>query len=146
MIRITLFQQQQKNFLSHPLSIREERRDLGYDKAHAVQDQPCDADALQPSAAFIDRLAAAREIHHQQGDGGRHDGRDGRDEHNLTVHVFLDLAGFGPDVRRGIGGQGHHSCHRDGDKCRVRQLRDQVKPAPFRLRLLVDVRTFCFVQ
>lgn len=50
--------------LCRPLTAGEERRDVGHNKAETVQDRPGDRDALEPCTRFLDRSAAAGEIHH----------------------------------------------------------------------------------
>ena len=37
---------------------------IGHNKAETVQDRPGDRDALEPCTRFLDRSAAAGEIHH----------------------------------------------------------------------------------
>ena len=85
--------------LCRPLTAREERRDVGHDEAETVQDRPGDCDALEPCARFLDRSAAAGEIHHQKRDGCGDDGSDGGDEKNLLVDVLHDLRRLFPDRR-----------------------------------------------
>ena len=85
--------------LCRPLTAGEERRDVGHDKAKTVQDRPGDRDALEPCARFLDRPAAAREIHHQEYDGRGDDGSDGGDEKNLLIDVLHDLRRLFPDRR-----------------------------------------------
>ena len=83
--------------LCRPLTAGEERRDVGHDEAKTIQDCPGDRDALEPCTRFLDRPAAAGEIHHQKRDGRGDDGSDGGDEKNLLVDVLHDLRRLFPD-------------------------------------------------
>ena len=85
--------------LCRPLTAGEERRDVGHDKAKTVQNRPGDCDTLEPCTRFLDRPAAAGEIHHQQCDGRGDNGGDGGDEKNLLVDVLHDLRCLFPDRR-----------------------------------------------
>lgn len=82
-----------------PLTAGEERRDVGHDEAETVQNRPGDCDAFEPCTRFLDRPAAAGEIHHQKRDGRGDDGGDGGDEKNLLVDVLHDLRCLFPDRR-----------------------------------------------
>ena len=85
--------------LCRPLTAGEERRDVGHDEAETVQNRPGDRDTFEPCARFLDRPAAAREIHHQECDGRGDDGGNGGDEKNLLVDVLHDLRRLFPDRR-----------------------------------------------
>ena len=85
--------------LCRPLTAGEERRDIGHDEAKTVQDRPGDRDALEPCTRFLDRSAAAGEIHHQKRDGRGDDSGDCGDEKNLLVNVLHDLRRLFPDRR-----------------------------------------------
>ena len=85
--------------LCRPLTAGEERRDVGHDEAETVQDRPGDCNAFEPCTRFLDRPAAAGEIHHQKRDGRGDDGSDGGDEKNLLIDVLHDLRRLFPDRR-----------------------------------------------
>ena len=85
--------------LCRPLTAGEERRDVGHNKAETVQDRPGDRDALEPCTRFLDRSAAAGEIHHQKSDGRGDDSGDCGDEKNLLVNVLHNLRRLFPDRR-----------------------------------------------
>lgn len=82
-----------------PLTAGEERRDVGHNKAETVQNRPGDCNTFEPCARFLDRPAAAGEIHHQKRNGRGDNGGDGGDEKNLLVDVLHDLRRLFPDRR-----------------------------------------------
>ena len=79
------------------MSAGEEGRDIAHNKSQGVQDDPGDDDALQPRPGFVHRPAGAGKVHHQQRNGGRHDGGDGGNGEDLGVDVLHDVAGLCPD-------------------------------------------------
>ena len=108
--------------LCRPLATGEERRDIGHNKAETVQDCPGDRDALEPCTRFLDRSAAAREIHHQKRDGRGDDSGDCGDEKNLLVNVLHNLRRLFPD-RRGRSRLDQKRQNADAEPC-------SIEPAP----------------
>ena len=108
--------------LCRPLTAGEERRDVGHDEAETVQDRPGDRDTFEPCTRFLDRSAAAGEIHHQKRDGRGDDGGDGGDEKNLLIDVLHDLRRLFPD-RRGRSRLNQKRQNADAEPC-------SIEPAP----------------
>lgn len=108
--------------LCRPLTAGEERRDVGHDEAETVQDCPGDCNAFEPCTRFLDRSAAAGEIHHQKSDGRGDDSGDCGDEKNLLVNVLHNLRRLFPD-RRGRSRLDQKRQNADAEPC-------SIEPAP----------------
>ena len=108
--------------LCRPLTTGEERRDIGHDEAETVQDRPCDRDAFEPCARFLDCPTAAGKVHHQKRDRRSDDGGDGRDEKDLLIDVLHDLRCLFPD-RRGRSRLDQKRQDADAEPC-------DIEPAP----------------
>lgn len=111
------------------MSAGEEGRDIAHNKSQGVQDDPGDDDALQPRPGLVHRPARAGEVHHQQCNGGRHDGGDGGDGEDLGVDVLHHLAGLRPNR---ISREGRLTEQRGRADAQIGHERaaSKVKPAP----------------
>ncbi len=99
-----------------------------FDKAQPVQYSPCDADALQPCAAFVHRAPAPGEVHHKQGDRGSDNGGNRGDDKDLVVDILHDFIGLCPY----ISGIDRHGVRQGGGQCKDSRVDGSGwgKPAP----------------
>ena len=94
----------------------EERTDVSDKGTDAVDNGPCDPDALEPVPRLIHLVLVVGDLGADDGHGGHKAGQNRTDTRNLVIDINNNFVGYRPHIGYGSSGQDGHGKDQEHDK------------------------------